>query len=447
MKKTFFIILTLLASAILSIASFAQSEMIIYANSGLTCDGTYISNLPDGITGDEFSSRIKDSTKLSFKDASGSAMNVSDIVKTGEVLVYDNSEEYILSVLGDVSGDGKITSADFLKLKSYFKGTLTLEGAYMKAADADGNGKISSTDAIAVKKYFTGRKLVNALPKMTKKFISHEIIRDSSFENGFTILSQQTNGAAAIPLGNWTYNEDTVPTWELAQWSSGKCLWEDRVDDGNKYTITDGSSKWVTYDPEDKSISLRLNAADVYKGQPAGGSNWPHLLIEAGTEIASCDADRIYLSFDVRLVDYKPTTNPAGINAVQINPFIYLKAKDKTKFIWFGASVFDDRGPTAQSWQLDASSGNMIYGISNTNTYGKETQLTTDMGWVHVNLNIRPYIDHCCYLANTDGTYGSDIKASDFEITGTNFGFETHGNIDCTFAIRNYSIQIWNEDK
>lgn len=447
MKKLSFIILTILTAVILSTAAFAQSEMIIYANSGLTCDGTYISMLPDGITGAEFNDRIKDSAKLSFKDSEGSAVNAQDVVKTGEVLIYDNSEEYILSVLGDVSGDGKITSADFLRLKSYFKGALTLEGAYMKAADADGNGKISSTDAIAVKKYFTGRKLVNALPKMTKKYISHEIISDVGFENGFTVLSQQTDGANAIPLGAWTYNEDTTPVWELAQWNSGKCLWADRIDSGSKYTITDGSSKWVTYNPEDKSVSLRLNAADVYKGQPAGTSDWPHLLIEEGTEIADCDADRIYLSFDVRLVDYKPTTNPAGINAVQVNPFIYLTAKDKSKFIWFGASVFDDRGPSAQSWQIDTGSGNMIYGISNANTFGKETQLTTNMGWVHVNVNIKPYIDNCCYLANTSGTYESDITASDFEITGTNFGFETHGNIDCTFAIRNYSIQIWNEDK
>ena len=105
-----------------------------------------------------------------------------------------------------------------------------------------------------------------------------KLFNDADFTNGFTVVSQQTENGNQIPLGDFVYNEsENSPSWTIAQWNSGNCLWENRID-SDKYTITDGLTKAVTYNPEDKSVSMRLNASNVYNGEAATYENWPHLL-------------------------------------------------------------------------------------------------------------------------------------------------------------------------
>ena len=59
-------------------------------------------------------------------------------------------------VKGDVNGDGKILSSDYLTLKRVFSGIIKLEGAYRNAADINSDSKINSTDYLLLKSYFNG---------------------------------------------------------------------------------------------------------------------------------------------------------------------------------------------------------------------------------------------------------------------------------------------------
>ena len=43
-------------------------------------------------------------------------------------------------------------------------------------------------------------------------------------------------------------------------------------------------------------------------------------------------------------------------------------------------------------------------------------------------------------MANKDMIFGRKVTKSDFYFSGTNIGFETHGNIDCAIEVKNYNI-------
>lgn len=296
--------------------------------------------------------------------------------------------------------------------------------------------------------------LTSALGIPLKGYESKLLFADPDFKNGFTVMSQQTFNGSGVALGDFTYGTGTKPSWMIAQWGSGKCLWADRAE-SDVYTITDGSTKFVTYNPEDKSVSMRLNAANVYNGAPAGEESWPHLLLEQSPipfadsekDFYNCSSGRIVLSLDIRLSDFKASTNPEGINAAQYLAYFYLKGTNDKDFIWFGVNLFDDRGYQDTYWALDEASNQMIYCVSTADTYGTKCRSLYRNGrpfvsdeWVHIELDLTPHLEQAMARANESYTFGRQVSLDDFYIGGTNIGFEIHGNYDCTVDIRNFNL-------
>lgn len=304
----------------------------------------------------------------------------------------------------------------------------------------------------------------SALGLPIKGYDSKQLFNDPDFSKGFSVVSQQTENGNGVKLGNFTYGSyDEIPDWSIAQWSSGKCLWADRAE-SDPYTITDGVSKTVRYNPADKSVSMRLNAANVYNGQPAGDESWPHLLLEqspivnyhalsdSDKSFYNCSADRIVLSLDIRLSDFVDTVNKEGINAAQYLAYFYLCGTDHQKFIWFGVNLFDNRGCQDTYWALDKASNKMIYCVSTKDTYGFEGRSLFRKGkpfvsdeWVHIELDLTPHIEDAMKRANESDTFGTAVSKEDFYISGTNIGFEIHGNYDCTVDIRDFRLTSYNK--
>ena len=72
---------------------------------------------------------------------------------TGYTVTYGGIT-YIISKLGDTTGDGIIDSADLLALKKHLLGKDKIKDTdVLKAADATNNGVVDSADLLAVKKY------------------------------------------------------------------------------------------------------------------------------------------------------------------------------------------------------------------------------------------------------------------------------------------------------
>lgn len=92
----------------------------------------------------------------------GNDLSSSEYVGTGSLIYVTDSTNYMLDyvevvVLGDINGDGKVTTTDYMKVKKQFNVGVTLTGAEFKAADVSGNNKIDSTDYMRIRKYFNGK--------------------------------------------------------------------------------------------------------------------------------------------------------------------------------------------------------------------------------------------------------------------------------------------------
>lgn len=80
----------------------------------------------------------------------------SGLIASGDkIKIKTNSEEkeYIVIIYGDVNGDGKISSADYIKIKNHIMETNKLTDLEKEYADANKDGKVSSADYIAIKNH------------------------------------------------------------------------------------------------------------------------------------------------------------------------------------------------------------------------------------------------------------------------------------------------------
>ena len=294
---------------------------------------------------------------------------------------------------------------------------------------------------------------------VSQKYESKTLFADDGFENGFSVVSMDASQETKL-LGDFTYSDnENKPSWMIAQWNSKHCLWDERIE-SDKYTITDGITKSVTYNPDDKSVSMHLNAQNVYCGAPADVASWPHLLLEQSPidgysemtdrekEFYNCSADKMILNLDIRISDFKDTTNPEGTNAAQFLAYFYVKGTNEQDFVWFGVNLFDSRGPMQTYWSMDTSGSNrMIYTISTEDVYGFKARSLFRNGkpyvsdrWTKVRLDLTPHLDALIEKINEENLFGRHVERSDFYIGGTNIGFEILGNFDCTVDIKNFNI-------
>lgn len=140
------------------------------ANSGGTGGGTGGSTggntgtntpTPSGnyLTGVSPSTSVSAMNRAGYTIYSGSAKVTSGLVGTGMTAVSSSATVTIV-VTGDVSGDGKITITDVVKLQKSVVGSGSLSGAYAKAADINGDGKVTITDVVQAAQVTVGQRTI-----------------------------------------------------------------------------------------------------------------------------------------------------------------------------------------------------------------------------------------------------------------------------------------------
>ncbi len=304
--------------------------------------------------------------------------------------------------------------------------------------------------------------------ELANDYISRELFPDEGFENGFVVY--ESNNQKSI-LGNWTYNEGTTPVWHLLPWWTNA---NTILDGEDKYSVTDSiGAKVITYNPEEKSITMRLNADKVYEGKAhVKGEKWPHILIEqfkyedenynkvskADKELLDLGADKVYIEMDVKLndfVDLDAENRAAGAQSfVQYNVYLYAAHKEIPDIhTYFGVNPFDSRGPKKKySWVQDSVSIQMIYGVPTGEIFGgTENTFINDDGsfdigeWKHIRFDITPHLENLCSVLTRDDTLGREVKREDLWLSGANIGFEIWGNYQAEMEIKNFNVICYDK--
>ena len=101
-----------------------------------------------------------DLATIKIYDSSNNEKN-SGLITTGdkiEININDSVQTYDVVIYGDTSGDGKISTLDYSKIKAHIQGTKKLEGIYLSASDTSKDGKISTLDYSKIKAHIQGTK-------------------------------------------------------------------------------------------------------------------------------------------------------------------------------------------------------------------------------------------------------------------------------------------------
>ncbi len=293
------------------------------------------------------------------------------------------------------------------------------------------------------------------------KYKVKRLFKDEHFENGFEIFPPTYNLDRTQKTAIWSLPcSKEAPSWWIVPHYSVHCLINDRLDTGNPYELTDKThSKQVLYNPDEKSLLMKIDARKIFEGKNKLEHFWPHLLIEQrnicdyenmpeGEEkrFYSANTDKIVVEYDIRLLEYIPTTNPGDLDCCQFVCYVYLNLVG-ANFIYLGFSPFDNRGPMPFFWQCETGGDNHVYslptedvfgGIENSFVAGGKINVSDE--WKHIEVDITPHIDKIIADANRDLIFGRTVTRDEFYFSGTNMGYEVHGNISCTFEVKNFNI-------
>lgn len=106
-------------------------------------------------------SNIKNTYKdAKIKDSSGKEITSTSATLATGYTVTINSKTYDIVVLGDVNGNGDITSSDLLGIVNHLNGNKPLKDAYKKACDANRSDTISSSDLLTVVNHLNESKKI-----------------------------------------------------------------------------------------------------------------------------------------------------------------------------------------------------------------------------------------------------------------------------------------------
>ncbi|MBQ6663575.1 MAG: cadherin-like beta sandwich domain-containing protein, partial [Firmicutes bacterium] len=117
--------------------------------------------LPETTAGELLAAIDPREGSASIRNAAEEAIDADTRLATGMTLVLTDSqgaEQNRLNIVvkGDNNGDGRVNSADALRVQRFSVGTLELDEAQKAASDLNGDGRRNSADALLMQRYSVG---------------------------------------------------------------------------------------------------------------------------------------------------------------------------------------------------------------------------------------------------------------------------------------------------
>ena len=129
-------------------------------------DGLVLANIKPLTTVGDLSKKLQlDNIKVI--GSYGKSKADSEIVATGDSLISVDGYKatlYLISIIGDVNGEGQINDDDIKVLSMYLKDNKKLSKASLKAADVNNDGKITEKDLKILTNYVKHKKGYDKLP-------------------------------------------------------------------------------------------------------------------------------------------------------------------------------------------------------------------------------------------------------------------------------------------
>ncbi len=159
MKKFRVLSLALVCVLLLSVAAFAVSAAEVTFKTETKNGKIY--GLPAGSTCSVLKSSFYN-TIVDVYDANGKSVSTGATTKIGTgFTVRINGTPNKAVVLGDTTGDGAITAADYILVKRAYLGTATLEGLFLEAAGVAEGGQLAAVNYLKLKRACLGTYDIN----------------------------------------------------------------------------------------------------------------------------------------------------------------------------------------------------------------------------------------------------------------------------------------------
>ena len=115
-----------------------------------------ISRIPIDTDMNVFKTKINTNIGYIFKDSKNNDIVTNRKLRTGDKVIFNYSSgdiDYVLSVIGDVNGDGIIDGKDIMEISNGIVGNKKLDNLSSLSGDIDNNGKMDIRDVIKMGNY------------------------------------------------------------------------------------------------------------------------------------------------------------------------------------------------------------------------------------------------------------------------------------------------------
>ena len=134
-------------SDIISNLSVKVNDSIMYNISPNTVAGTLINSI----------NKYSAGTTVTINESNGVGVGSGSLLKTGQIIKLltpsGESKTFVISVIGDVSGDGEVTILDLLKVQKHLLGSSKLSGEYLSSGDTNQDNDVTILDLLRIQKY------------------------------------------------------------------------------------------------------------------------------------------------------------------------------------------------------------------------------------------------------------------------------------------------------
>ena len=135
------------ATATVIKANFELVAAIVPVEPMIIVDAGLVTGIENSKTAAEVKTKFK--YDVTIKAPDGTVVDDSTFVGTGYTLTA-GTETVEVVIVGDLNSDASVSSSDFIVLKKFLSGKVTLTGAFDKASDCDLSGAVSSADYISL---------------------------------------------------------------------------------------------------------------------------------------------------------------------------------------------------------------------------------------------------------------------------------------------------------